>query len=159
MYCTICGYGFFVAGEEAETMDFKVAAKFLKEHRKIFGKTDDEKQILDELDNIKTDDELEELMYEIEEDYKDENSEDAGMGAAIAAVMTRETGVKFQYFSPANGGEDAPAIIWRPTYPWMQNDMEKELTEAKLHDICKKYMDELGFNGKPEELELSYTWW
>ena len=34
MYCTLCWYGFFVAGEEAETMDFKTAAEFLKKHRK-----------------------------------------------------------------------------------------------------------------------------
>ena len=159
MYCTICGYGFFVAGEEAETMDFKTAAEFLKKHRKTFGRTDEEIQILDALDYVKTDEELEELMYEIEEDYEDENSEDTGMGAAIAAVMTRETGVKFQYFSPANGGEDAPAIIWRSTYPWMMNDVEKKLTEAKLHDICRKYMEELELHDDPEELELSYTWW
>ena len=41
-------------------------------------------------------------------------------------------------------------------YPWLLNEPEKELTEEKLSNICKKYMDELGIADDPDFLELEY---
>ena len=41
-------------------------------------------------------------------------------------------------------------------YPWLFNETEKELTEEKLSNICKKYMDELGITDNPDYLNLEY---
>lgn len=38
----------------------------------------------------------------------------------------------------------------------MFSEIEKELTEEKLFNICKKYMDELGIMDSPDYLNLEY---
>ena len=38
---------------------------------------------------------------------------------------------------------------------WL-NETEKNLTEEKLKEICKTYMDEIGLIDEPDYLELEY---
>ena len=160
MSCTICGYGFFVADGDAVTVDFKTAKKFLKKHAKIFGQTDEEMQILDAVRHAESEDaekdELEEVMLDIENSYEDEESGETGFGAVISTVMRRETGLNFKYYAAENDLGTPPAILWIPAYPWMLNEKEMGITESDLYDYCRKYMDELGICGDPEELELEY---
>lgn len=153
MYCTIYGYGFNINEEE---VSYKTVRNFVLNHRNSFGKSDEEMQILDGFDNISDEEEMEDFMLDIGDSYKDESSEDCGLGAMVAAIMSQETGIKFQFWGPEEDFSTIPAIIWRSTYPWMMNDKEKLLTEAELHDICRKYMEELGLKDDPEELELTY---
>ena len=77
-------------------------------------------------------------------------------GAMVASIMSREIGIKFQFWGPEEDFGTSPAIIWRATYPWMLNDREKLLTEEELYDICRRYMEELGLDDDPEELDLTY---
>lgn len=104
MSCTICGYGFALVDslnvecEEdfEETMDPLAAAKFLKNHREAFGKTEQEKEILKAIDNAKNDDDLEDAMIDlVENKYCDEETLDYGIGAVVSTVMRRETGINF----------------------------------------------------------------
>ena len=55
MSCTICGYGFPIADGDAVTLDFEKAKEFLKKHVGSFGQTDEEMQILDDLEHAETD--------------------------------------------------------------------------------------------------------
>ena len=36
-------------------------------------------------------------------------------------------------------------------------EKEKNLSEAEFHDICEKYMEELGICDDPEELQIVYS--
>ena len=36
-------------------------------------------------------------------------------------------------------------------------EKEKNLSEAELHDICEKYMEELGICDDPEKLQIVYS--
>lgn len=153
MYCIIYGYGFTLDWED---LNFRTIADFVLKHKKTFGHTDEEMQILDALENAKNEEDLEEIMLDIDDTYEDKNSEECGCGAMISTIMTREAGIKFQYFSSDYDCDTCPAILWRTTFPWMLDEKEHNLTEEKLHDICRKYMSELGLDDDPEELEQVY---
>lgn len=153
MYCTIYGYGFYLNEDEVSDETIR---NFVLNHRKSFGKTDEEMQILDGFENITNAEELEDFMSDIDTSYMDKNSEDCGLGAMVASIMSREIGIKFQFWGPEEDFGTSPAIVWRATYPWMLNDREKLLTEEELYDICRRYMEELGLDDDPEELDLTY---
>lgn len=160
MSCTICGYGFPIADGDAVTLDFEKAKEFLKKHVGSFGQTDEEMQILDGLKHAESEDaeedELEDVMYDIEESFEDEETGDTGFGAVLAVIMRRETGINFKFYAAENDLWTPPAILWVPMYPWMLNEKEKGITESDLYDLCRKYMDELEIFCDPEEMELEY---
>lgn len=125
-------------------------ANFIRNHKKSFCKSEDEKSIFNEFFNP----ECRKTLGEILEDYNYccDTSGDEGLGAIISNIMTRETGIRFSYFQ--SGFEyNAPAVvIFEQSYPWQLNDTEKALTEEKLRSICRKYTEELGItddNGGP----------
>ena len=160
MSCTICGYGFPIADGDAVTLDFKKAKEFLKKHAGSFGRTDEELQILDALKHAESEDaeegELEDVMYDIENSYEDEETGDVGFGAIVAVIMRRETGIHFKFYAAEHDLGTPPAILWIPMYPWMLNEKEKEIRESDLYDFCRKYMNELEIYCDPEEMELEY---
>ena len=55
---------------------YKKAKEFLKKHVGSFGQTDEEMQILDDLEHAESEDaeedELEDVMYDIEDSFEDE---------------------------------------------------------------------------------------
>ena len=61
---------------DAVTLDFEKAKEFLKKHVGSFGQTDEEMQILDDLEHAESEDaeedELEDVMYDIEDSFEDE---------------------------------------------------------------------------------------
>lgn len=160
MSCTICGYGFPIADGDAVTLDFEKAKEFLKKHVGSFGQTDEEMQILDDLEHAESEDaeedELEDVMYDIEESFEDEETGDTGFGAVLAVIMRRETGISFKFYAAENDLGTPPAILWVPMYPWMLNEKEKCIMESDLYNFCRKYMDELEIYYDPEEMELEY---
>lgn len=117
-------------------------------------------QILDDLEHAESEDaeedELEDVMYDIEESFEDEETGDTGFGAVLAVIMRRETGISFKFYAAENDLGTPPAILWVPMYPWMLNEKEKGITESDLYDFCRKYMDELEIYCDPEEMELEY---
>ena len=151
MSCTICGYGFPIADGDAVTLDFEKAKEFLKKHVGSFGQTDEEMQILDALEHAESEDaeedELEDVMYDIEESFEDEETGDTGFGAVLAVIMRRETGINFKFYAAENDLGTPPAILWIPMYPWMLNEKEiqklEEEAEIHLAAIYKEYCRQL----------------
>ncbi len=133
---------------------------FVLKHEASFGKSDEELQILDafhELKRGKTDEDLDDIMCDIEDTYECKESEECGIGAMVAEIMARETGLKFVYFGEDDDYSTVPAIMWRATYPWMLNEKEHTLMESGSYGICRRYMEELGLDEDPEELEQVYS--
>lgn len=165
MSCKFCGYGFSVVDslnvecedDFEETMDPLMAAKFLKNHRKAFGKSEQEKEILKVIDNAKNDDDLEDAMMNlIENKYYDEETLDYGIGAVVSTVMRRETGINFKYYGPEVDFCTFPSVVFVTSYPWEFNEVEKALKKSDLHDICQRYMKEIGLDDTPGDTELEY---
>ena len=131
-----------------------------QKHVGTFGQTDEEMQILDALEHAESEDaeedELEDVMYDIEDSFEDEETGDTGFGAVLAVIMRRETGINFKFYAAENDLGTPPAILWVPMYPWMLNEKERGITESDLYDLCRKYMDELEIFCDPEEMELEY---
>lgn len=141
----IYGYGFNSDCDEGKLIDF------IKEHKEAFCKSDREKELYnDMLKHTESEYDLEEFF----EDYSCDNTGMEGMGAVIANIMSRETGIRFAYCQP--DCNTLASVVFKENYPWMANETEKELTEKKLSNICKKYMDELGITDNPDYLNLEY---
>ena len=117
-------------------------------------------QILDTLEHAESEDaaedELEDVMYDIENLFEDELTGDVGFGAVIAVIMRCETGIYFKFYAAEHDLGTPPVVLWIPMYPWMLNKKEREITESDLYDFCRKYMDELEIYTDPEEMELEY---
>lgn len=143
----IYGYGFNSDCDEGRLIDF------IKEHKEAFCKSDREKELYSDMLNYT------ESEYDLEdffEDYSCDNTGMEGIGAVIANIMSRETGIRFAYCQPDGDCDTLASVVFEEKYPWMVNETEKELTEEKLSNICKKYMDELGITDNPDYLNLEY---
>ena len=138
----IYGYGFHSDCDEKKLRDF------IKNHQKTFCESDREKELYKALDKC----DLEDLF----EDYSCDATGTEGVGAVIANIMSRETGIMFEYCLPYCDCGTPAFVVFEATYPWLLNETEKELTIEKLLNICKKYMDELGITGDPDYLCLKY---
>lgn len=88
--------------------------------------------------------------------YSCDNNGIEGIGSVIANIMSRETGIRFIYCPPDDECNTFASVVFEQGYPWQLNESEKELTEEKLSNICKKYMDELRITDVPDYLELEY---
>ena len=143
----IYGYGFSSDCDEERLIDF------VKEHKETFCKSDREKELYDDMLNYTK------TKYDLEDFFKDYSCDNAGRkgsGAVIANIMSRETGIRFIY-CPSDYNCYTPAsVVFQEGYPWEINEIEKELTEERLSNICKKYMDELGITDNPDYLSLEY---
>lgn len=143
----IYGYGFNGDCDEGKLIDF------IKEHKETFCKSDREKELYnDMLKHTENEYDLEDFF----EDYSCDNTGMKGVGAVIANIMSRETGIRFAYCQPDGDCDTLASIVFDEKYPWLFNETEKELTEEKLSNICKKYMDELGITDNPDYLNLEY---
>lgn len=145
--CFVYGYGFNSDCDEEKLIDF------IKEHKESFCKSDREKELYKEMLHYT------ENEYDLEdffEDYSCDNTGVKGIGAVIANIMSRETGIRFAYCQPDGDCDTLASIVFDEKYPWSFNETEKELTEEKLSNICKKYMDELGIVDNPDYLDLEY---
>ena len=138
----VYGYGFH------SDCDREKLIGFIKKHRKAFCKSDREKELYKTLDKC----DLEDLF----EDYSCDATGTEGVGAVIANIMSRETGIMFIYCQPDYDCDTPESVIFEATYPWLLNETEKNLTIEKLSNICKKYMNELGITGEPDYLCLEY---
>lgn len=157
----VCGYGFACDEVAREAM-----ISFLKSHKETFIRSDNEKELYDEVmmyeynpfeddESLLEDDEKPELE-EILERYSCDNTALEGLGAVISNIMSRETGIRFKYYTPDAGCDTPAAVVFREGYPWHDNEVEKNLTEDSLASIFRKYMEELGLSVEPDYLELEY---
>lgn len=161
MYCTVYGYGFVFDKEE---LQLELVMDFILHHAKVFQRTDEETQLVELMRELKgqqaagedISEDLEAEMEDMELYYQDDSSRQHGIGAVLATIMRRETGLRFQYWPDCEGYSTEPAVLWKATYPWEMNEKEKDLKEHRLYDICRAYMEELGLDDDPEELEQIY---
>ncbi|SFG74949.1 hypothetical protein [Oribacterium sp. WCC10] len=47
-------------------------------------------------------------------------------------------------------------LLWQPEYPWEMTDDDKLIDQARIDEIYKNIMNELGIHGKPFEMSLFY---
>ncbi len=131
----IYGYGFM----DIFTTD--EIANFIKNHKETFCKSAKEFELYDKVLKYTNAEELEDDFYM--SGYECDNSSATGIRAAISNIMSRETGINFQY-EEGGDGYSSPMIMLAECMPWYYNDIEKKLTEKSLRDICIKYAKELG---------------
>ena len=143
----VYGYGFNCDCDEDKLIDF------IKNHKKSFCQTEKEKELYKEmLDYTETEYDLEDFF----EDYKCDSNGLEGIGAVIANIMSRETGIRFEYCMPDDDCDTFASVVFETGYPWQLNDIERNISEKALKDTCKKYMDEIGLIDEPDYLELEY---
>ena len=138
----VYGYGFHSDCDEIRLINF------IKNHQKTFCESDREKELYEALDEY----ELEDLF----EDYSCDATGTEGVGAVIANIMSRETGIMFEYCQPDDDCDTPASVIFEATYPWLLNETEKNLSIEKLSNIFTKYMNELGITDEPDYLCLEY---
>ena len=143
----VYGFGFNCDCDEEKLIDF------IKNHKEAFCKTDGEKEMYEEmLDYTEKEYDLEDFF----ENYECDSNGLEGIGAVIANIMSRETGIRFDYCMPDGDCNTLASVVFETGYPWQLNETEKNLTEEKLKEICKTYMDEIGLIDEPDYLELEY---
>lgn len=87
-------------------------------------------------------------------DWTSINTPNQGLYGVIADVMSKETGIRWEYYVADEDSDDA--IILPRCFPWLYNEAEKTMTEEKLKEICNKYIAELGGQLIPEYINLEY---
>lgn len=147
----IYGYGFNSDCNEEKLLDF------IKSHKETFCKSNKEKEIYNTLftntdANVRKENGIEDLLN----NYRCDNTGMEGLGAVISNIMSRETGIRFSYCQADDDCDTLASVVFEEAYPWLFNEKEKELTEKKLSDICKKYTNELGITEESEFLALEY---
>lgn len=143
----IYGYGFNCDCEDEKLIDF------VKVHKETFCQSKAETELYDEML------EYTENEYDLEDffdDYSCDTNGSEGNGAVIANIMSRETGIRFIYCQPDGDCDTYASVVFEVAYPWLLNEVEKNLTKEKLENICQRYMDELGIADTPDYLDLEY---
>ena len=84
------------------------------------------------------------------------NSGYAGTGAVISNIMSTETGVQFRYFHPEENSSLASPVILFDTdiNPAYRNKRSKTVTRDEVFAICQEYINELGLNTNPSDIEF-----
>lgn len=144
-------------GFTCDLSDYKLI-NFLKNHKNTFCQTVHEVELFNKTVEAKemTPAMLDCFLEDLSRDYECNTNGISGKYATIANIMTRETGIRFDY-CPPNGECDTPdAICFCTGYPWYYNEIEKKLTSYNLKQILKKYMEELGIDDEPDYLQLEY---
>ena len=150
----VYGYGF-----ELGSLDKDLFAAFLKNHKNTLRKEDCYKKYYELFEKLSEGDFEMEDLEKIFEGFSCAASGSEGLGAVVSSVMCLETGIRFEY-QPGQAECDGEAsILFSETYPWNLNEVERELTEDAMQEICKKYMTELGIpcnENMPEFLKIEY---
>ena len=141
----VYGYGFH------SDCDVRKLRDFIINHKKTFCQSDREKELYEVLGYTKNKYDLEYFF----EYYSCDATGIEGVGAVIANIMSRETGIRFIYCTPDDCGTLA-SVLFTEGYPWQLNSVERNLTVDKLESICKKYSSELGIPTDPDFLALEY---
>lgn len=145
----IYGYGF-----PCDCKDENLV-KFILAHKKTFCQSESEivlHQKLVEATKENSNMDLEDFFT----NYECDMNGLTGLGAIIANIMSRETGIHFLY-SPSDDSCSTPnAVVFEVSYPWQLNDIERALTEEQLTVSCKTYMQELGIQAEPDYLALEH---
>lgn len=130
---------------------------FIKKHKETFCQSETETEIFNNLFEIESN----ENYYEADDffceyDYSCECSGHEGFGAVISNIISRETGIRFEFQRGCDDYSRNPSVLLRDVPVWYYNEAEKCLTEDKFMEICDKYMQELEIEGGADYMEIEY---
>ena len=137
----VYGYGFEISFG-GDNFDSKKFFDFLRNHKETIKGLYDGESIIKFIENENPD--SDEFCEEVADR---ENCEGYGYNSArnvVADIMNKETGLRFTNQFDMDSGTEY--VMLPECMSWLLNEKEKNTTEQELHDICKKYMDELGFS-------------
>lgn len=144
-------YGCGLNTKQLEAINQETLALFIKKHSSKFNKVweDCEDKPLEEASL----EEIIDFFYDYESDTGAYSQ--MAMIELIADVMTKETGVRFGFFS----FEEDMVLLFTEAMPWCSNEKEKALSGVDdLQEIFNPYLRELGIeNEKINNVEL--VWW
>lgn len=145
----VYGYGF-----EIEYISDGKIIDFIKLHKKAFCKSDEEKKLYKKLLKFIEDvDYLEDFLG----NYRCDNSGHEGAGAVISNIISRETGIRFEYQCGDVDCNSYQSILFSERMPWNLNKKEKKLTIESLTEILVPYVEEFGMvRANIESLEVEY---
>ena len=143
----VYGYGF-----EVEDISEKAFVDFLLNHRNVLI-SDEEKRFLElsEENRAAAEEEAEEYF----EEYECDNSGAEGMYAVISNIMSRETGIMFEW-RISNEYECNGCILLVEGMPWQFGDALKDMSKETFDALLKRYMDELGITDEPGNVSVEY---
>lgn len=148
----IYGYGFPCDWTEEHFL------AFIKNHKETFCQSKAEEKQYQELlectENTDTQNEFD--LDEFFDKYECETNGMQGMGAVVTNIMHRETGIGFFYGIADDTCDTKASVIFPEQLPWIFNDIERNLTQNQLEEICKTYCKELHIEEEPDFLSLEY---
>lgn len=145
----VYGYGFVIDVIEDEKL-----IDFIKNHKDTFCKSDNEKELFEEMLEYTKDEYDLEDFFEV---YECEMTGMEGSGAVISNVISRETGIRVEYQMGQADCDSYPSVLFTETYPWLLNEKERNLTVESLTEILLPYVEELGLSKKDiDALEIEY---
>ena len=131
---------------------------FIRRHKEVFCQSELEKEIYKNLTD--TDNGI--FAYNYMDDfftfygYSCDYSGMKGFGAVISNIMSRETGIRFEFQKGCDDCVGEPSVMLSEAPIWCYSEKEKSLTKDMFIEICGKYMKELNIKGEPESLEIEY---
>lgn len=146
----VYGYGFELSISPV------IFIKWIKKHKKAFCESATESTLFKQLTAMSELNIDDDILDEVLCHYECNSSCNEGVGAVIANVMSRETGIRFDYQPGQEDCGGSPHILLAECMPWEFNEKEKALTQEKLDCILTLYMRELSLNGEPGEVALEY---
>lgn len=123
-----------------ESMERRVLLDFLGNHKSAFIQSEKEQRIFDRLKEV---DSLHEVFSPTEDDAEDETY--TYWGEAVANVMSRETGLRFEVFyaHPSISNLNRSCILFPERPVWDYNEKERKLSRNMLYQILDRYALEL----------------
>lgn len=143
-------YGF---GFECSLVNEKHFAEFIRKHKEVLNMSEIEKFMVHVAENAP--EHIKECMDELKE-YSCDNSGEESVYAFISNVMTRETGINFEYRDSNEDYNQYPVIMFVENVPWLYNSAEKELTRDSLYEIMDRYAKELYLTQDPDYISVEY---
>ncbi len=145
----IYGYGFRIYVSDDNLR------RFIEKHEPVIATLRQGRELLDWVhEHVSTGKPLDSIKERFF-DWDNEATGDCGIYGMIADVMHKETGIVFEYRNSQDEDED-DAILLPETFPWNFNELERSLTMESLEEICKRYIDDLGGQLKPDYIRLEY---
>ena len=131
---------------------------FIKNHKKTFCQSETENEIYKNLTDTDNGIFAHNYMGDFFNNYgySCEYSGREGFGAVISNIMSRETGIRFEFQTGQDDCDGVPSVMLAECPAWALNDTERNLTEEKFMKICDKYMKELGIEGRADYLKVEY---
>ena len=139
---SIEGMGFWLK----DPIDPGIVFSFLDAHKTTFIQSEEEQRIYDQMKGDDMHPEVSEVFFVPEDESADMYDRQYSFwGEAVAAIMTRETGLRFEafYADPDSCKGNRSCILFPERPVWEYNEKEKKLSRNMLFQILDRYALEL----------------